>query len=391
MDAALPTARRTESALHAVPPGAELPRTLKVRAEYRLSEAGRKASLLSGGNGQARQRVTLTLPATRLHLVQVAKDGVASLKLRPQFHLNAEQRIVLVDARPAYDHVPAVDELLQEAARNHELERAFYGQKTTSRVTRREAYSQWLDETSRDFLADPTRRAIVHPAPTVRMCQLATSRGPIYFYATFGSSIVRQVPLEAYRRFQNDLRIRRGQTESQREHDVAVNTERRRLMEEWVATHGSADQRERFAAGAMAKSEWLAAATESTFAPLAQLPPYDANGARTLQAFLRQWPAHASVVVTYADYRVVTRPLTTATPAQWEWMQWARRLLPNANAHLRERELIWTGDARAPRHRAITLLVTTKVGPLTLRREFAVPEAAPIATERTKEALCTTA
>jgi len=72
-------------------------------------------------------------------------------------------------------------------------------------------------------------------------------------------------------------------------------------------------------------------------------------------------------------------------------MQWARRLLPTANVHLRERELIWNGDNRAPRHRTITLLVTTKVGPLNLRREFAVPEAAPAAMERTKEELFVTA
>jgi hypothetical protein len=95
--------------------------------------------------------------------------------------------------------------------------------------------------------------------------------------------------------------------------------------------------------------------------------------------------------VTYADYRVVTKSLTTATPTQWEWMQWARSLLPTANVHLRERELIWNGDTRAPRHRTTTLLVTTKVGPLNLRREFTVPEAAPAPTERTKEELFATA
>ena len=91
MDASNAT-RRPDSNLTAVPPALEPQRALKVRAEYRLTEAGRKASLLHGGNGQARQQVTLTLPATRLHLVQVAKDGTAALKLRPQFKLNAEQR-----------------------------------------------------------------------------------------------------------------------------------------------------------------------------------------------------------------------------------------------------------------------------------------------------------
>jgi hypothetical protein len=162
-------------------------------------------------------------------------------------------------------------------------------------------------------------------------------------------------------------------------------------MEDWVATHGTPEQRERFAAGAMPRSEWLAAVADGIFAPLSQLPIYDANGARTLQAFLRQLPSYSSVVVTYADYRVVTRPLTTATPVQWEWMQWIRQHVPHANIHLRERELIWNGDARAPRHRTTTLLVTTKVGVLTLRREFSIPDSAPSATERTKEELCTIA
>src|SRR5262245_410412 len=103
MDAATPTARRIESPLHAVPPVSDAPRTLKVLAEYRLSEVGRKASLLAGGNGRSRQHATLVLPSKRLHLVKVEPNGVARLKLRPQFQLSAEQRIVRVDARPVYD------------------------------------------------------------------------------------------------------------------------------------------------------------------------------------------------------------------------------------------------------------------------------------------------
>lgn len=391
MDAAMPHASRAESALHVVPPTVESQPTLKVRAEYRLDEAGRKASLLQGGNGQASQRVALTLPSTRLHLVHVAKDGSARLKLRPQFRLNDEQRIVLIDARPTFDHVPTTDELLQEAARNHELERGFFGQKTTSRVARREAFGQFLEQTAREFLADPNRRAIAHPAPTAGVCQLATSRGPIHFFAHSGSTVVRQVPLEASRRFQNDQRIRHGQASIQRERDVAIDAERRRMMEEWVAAQGTPEQRERFAAGALPKAEWLAAVTDATFAPLGAMPTYDSNGARTLQDFLRQLPAHPSVVVTHADYRVVTKPLTTASQVQWEWMQWVRRALPAANVHLRERELIWNGDTKAPRHRTTTLLVTTTVGAINVRREFTVPEAAPTATERTKEELCATA
>src|SRR5262245_30952632 len=90
--------RRPESPLHAVEPPkpVESTRTLSVTADYRLSEAGRKASLLSGSNGHAEQRVKIAVPLTRLHLVHVDNNGVARLKLRPQFKLNTDQRIVKI-------------------------------------------------------------------------------------------------------------------------------------------------------------------------------------------------------------------------------------------------------------------------------------------------------
>ena len=388
MDAAVPTVRRIESPLHAVPPASDAQRTLRVLAEYRLSETGRKASLLAGGNGRSRQHVTLTLPASRLHLVKVDPNGAARLKLRPQFQLSADQRIVRIDARPVYDHPPTIDELLQDAARNHELERAFYGQQTTTHVTRHEAYREWLEETARAFLADPTRRAIAHPAPTPHLCQLATSRGAITFHVPRLTGLARQVPLEACRRFQNDLRIRDGQAEVQREHDVAVHAARRRAMEEWIAANGTPDQRDRFAAGVLPKQEWMAAVIDHTFAALAPLPIYDADGAACLQSFLRQLAPYRSVVVTKADYRVITRALPAATTTQWEWLQWIRRTVPRANVHLQERELVWIHDANVPRHRTTTILVTTKASSLRLRREFVMPNSAPPVAERTKEDVC---
>ena len=116
-----------------LPPSVESARTLSVTADYRLSEAGRKASLLSGGNGRAEQRVKLAVPLTRLHLVHVDAKGVARLKLRPQFKLNTDQRIVKIKFAPVYDQPPTLDELFQDAARNHELERAYHAQRTTTR------------------------------------------------------------------------------------------------------------------------------------------------------------------------------------------------------------------------------------------------------------------
>ena len=388
MDAALHTTRRIDSPLHAVPAPADAARALTVGAEYRLSETGRKVALLNGGDGRADQQMTLTLPATRLHLVRVSKDGVARLKLRPQYRLNGEQRIVRIKARPIYDHPPTIDELLQDAARNHELERAFFAQQTTAQVTRREANSNWLEETAREFLNDPAKRAIVHPSPTSRRCQVITSRGTVHFDVKRDFGLARQVPLEAFRRYQNDLRIRNGQSAIQREHDQAVHSERQRLMREWVEAHGTVDQRERLAAGMFPDSEWINAVADSTFTPLAHLPIYDAIGPRFFEGFLRQHPGFEAAVVTRSEFRVTTRMLTTATPLQWELMRQVRSAIPNANVLLRERELDWTRNPLAPRHRAVTLLVTTRVGPLKLRREFTVPDNAPAFQMPLKEDEC---
>src|SRR5688500_3589236 len=128
MDAIAQTAtRRLDSSLHAVgtstpATSVESARTLSVTADYRLSEAGRKASLLSGGNGHAEQRVKIAVPLTRLHLVHVDNNGVARLKLRPQFKLNTDQRIIKIKFAPVYDHPPTLDELFQDPVPTYVVE-----------------------------------------------------------------------------------------------------------------------------------------------------------------------------------------------------------------------------------------------------------------------------
>src|SRR5512132_1460359 len=91
--------------------GPEVARTLSVTASYVLSEHGRKASLLAGGDGHAVQRIALQVPANRLHLVSVDKQGVARLKLRPRFEMDADRGLVRIDAALLYDAPPTVEEL----------------------------------------------------------------------------------------------------------------------------------------------------------------------------------------------------------------------------------------------------------------------------------------
>ena len=69
---------------------------------------------------RAEQRLKVSVPLTRLHLVHVDANGVARLKLRPQFKMSTDQRIIKIKLAPVYDHPPAIDELFQDAARNHD-------------------------------------------------------------------------------------------------------------------------------------------------------------------------------------------------------------------------------------------------------------------------------
>src|SRR5262244_3565898 len=108
--------------LPAETPEAKPTRSLTVTAVYHLSEEGRKASLLAGGDGHAVQRITIEVPQNRLHLDHVNGKGLARLKLRPRYELDAEQQVVCIDMPPVHDHPPTADELLREAARNHQLE-----------------------------------------------------------------------------------------------------------------------------------------------------------------------------------------------------------------------------------------------------------------------------
>src|SRR5262249_31307968 len=109
-------APHSSDSLRVVPSG----QSLAVSAIYQLSEAGRKASLIAGGDGRAVQRLTVQVPATRLHLVTVGVSGQAKLKLQPHFE-RVDGQVVRRDSPPVFDAPPTLDELFHLAARNHEL------------------------------------------------------------------------------------------------------------------------------------------------------------------------------------------------------------------------------------------------------------------------------
>ena len=250
-------AERQAGSVSAIPtPGPEVARTLSVTASYLLSEDGRKASLLAGGDGRAVQQIPLQVPANRLHLVSVDKQGVARLKLRPRFERDSERGVVRIDASPIYDAPPTVDELYRAAAKNHELESAYY-RRTRRRSARsgRDADRARRETVAEAFLADKGQRAIAHPPPSPKQCYIVTERGRVLFDVATDQGRAKDVPPEAHRRFRADLRAKEERNRHDRAEQLALHEEKKRFIAEWVAANGTDEQKVRQAAGVLPMAE----------------------------------------------------------------------------------------------------------------------------------------
>ena len=370
------TSRRPESAPEIVAPttpGAG--RTLAVTATYVLSEEGRKASLLAGGDGRAMQQLAVQVPSSRLHLVTVDPQGVARLKLRPRYQFDEEQRVVRVDAFPTYDAPPELEELFREAARNHQLERSYHVERRAGRAKRRETERERRAQIANAFLGDPAQRALLHPAPTPQRCYLATDHGRVLFEAGTDDPPARDVPLEAHRRFRADLRTQKERNQQARTAQLALHEEKKRVIAEWIGAHGTPEQQVRQAASVLPMQEAIEAMTDEAFGVLGDRPRYERDGIAQLQAYLCHDPNSRDVLVSPTDVVPTSKNAVTATAAQWALVRDLQVLLPAATVTLRVHIVSWKRNPRVTLPEAFGVLVTQRVGPFTLRREYSAPSA----------------
>lgn len=353
--------------------GTVLPtRVLSVTALYRLSEEGRKASLLAGGNGKALQELTVDVPIHRLHLVSVDADGVARLKLRPRFEVNALQQTVRIDDDPVYDVPPTLDDLFKDAARNHQLERTYQLERQAAKEQRRAASDDRRQRVAEAFLADASQRAIVHPAPTPNRCLLAVEGGRLLFDATKDVGVARNVPAEAHRRFRADLRVRREHNLQDRAAQLALHEEKKRVVAEWVAAHGSPEQRARQAAGVLPLAEGVEAMTDAAFAALRDRTIYTHDGMDALRTATRAHAEFAHLEITPKDLVVTSTNVEQMNATQWALLNEYRAAVPNATVTLRMHKIAWKRNPRIALPLVFGVLVTEKRPPFTLRREYAV-------------------
>ena len=365
--------RRQESVTVIESAMVEANRSLAVTAIYLLSEEGRKASLLAGGDGRAIQQLTVQVPTNRLHLVSVDADGVARLKLRPRYQLDGNQGIVRIDAAPAYDAPPEVEDLFREAARNHQLERAYQTERHAAKVKRREADRERRALVAQAFLSDPTQRAVVHPPPTPKRCYLATEHGRVVFDVDTDEVSARDVPLEAHRRFRADLRARQGRNQQERAAQLALHEDKKRVIAEWIAIHGTPEQQARQAAGVLPMQEAIDAIADEAFAVLGDRPRYLRDGIARLETHLRQYHKYTEVAVARDDLVVTSANAEKMTAEQWALVNEMKRLAPEATVILRVHKLAWKRDPHLVLPTVFGALVTKRVGPFTLRREYSAP------------------
>lgn len=349
-------------------------RALAVTVTYRLSEDGRKASLLNGGDGRAVQQLSVQVPTSRLHLVNVDDEGVARLKLQPRYERDGDQRVIRSDMAPTYDSPPSIEDLYKEAARNHELERVYHQQRSAVRTERRDAQRQLRVQVAQAFLSDRAQRALVHPAPSPKRCYLASEHGRVLFDVSSDDGIAKEIPPEAHRRFRTDLRGRRDQNLRARAEQLALHEEKKRVIAQWIAAHGTPEQQGRHAAGVLPMAEAIEAMADEAFAAIVDHDRYVRDGADRLQVHLRQVPKYAIAVVSSSDLIVTSKEATQATAAQWALVRALRAALPDATVTLRMHRLAWKCDADAPTLTVYGLLVTRKVGPFTFRREYVAPD-----------------
>ncbi|MGE3510693.1 MAG: hypothetical protein AB7N65_17610 [Vicinamibacterales bacterium] len=354
----------------------ETPSTLAATATYLLSEDGRKASLLQGGDGRAVQTVTMQVPTNRLHLVSVDREGVARLRLRPFFQVNGDQRIVRVDAEPTFDAPPTIDELYQLAARNHELEHAHHAAKVSEAAQRHDAQHDVRLRAAEAFLLDKTARALPHPPPTPRVCHLMTPKGRLRFDIDRESGAAKEVPLEAYRRFRSDERATKERRQAERAANLALHEVKKQFLAAWIAEYGSAEQKARQATGMLPLVEAVAALTDHVFSALAAYPRYAHDGAERLMRVLPRELREKIGAITPADLQVDSEHAQMATAEQFALVQRIQAEVPDATVVLRRHRIsLRRGEITTPSVPVFGILVTQKVGPLVIRREFAVPEA----------------
>jgi hypothetical protein len=231
------------------------------------------------------------------------------------------------------------------------------------------------DEIAEAFLKDPARRPMRRPSPTPERCHISTSDGRMMFDVRKDEGPARLVPPEAYRRFRADLYTRKAWRKRETAAQIASHEQKQCVIADWIQQYGTPQQQVRLAAGVLPIEEAIDAMTDQAFVAGDAFQRYVFDGARSLQERLRHLPQYGNVVINPTDIAVFGTDAVKATEAQWAIVQELQQVFPDGTVTLREHRIAWKGDPHAPTVTRYGVIVTRKVGPFDLRREYAAPDA----------------
>lgn len=111
---------------------------------------------------------------------------------------------------------------------------------------------------------------------------------------------------------------------------------------------------------------------------MANRPRYERDGVEQLQRHLRQFRQHADAVITRDDLLVTSADAKEMTAAQWSTVQDIQRSLPEATVVVRMHKVAWKCETKTALPPIFGVLITQRIGPFTLRREYVTPGSSPV-------------
>lgn len=169
------------------------------------------------------------------------------------------------------------------------------------------------------------------------------------------------------------IAVTEEQLQEQAAHRALVD-EQKRVIADWIAAHGTLEQRARHAAGALPMAEAIQAMIEDAFAPLSsyrQCAQYVHDGVDRWQAHPSSLLEHAEATIGRGEIQVASATVARLTASQLALVQQIEGLVPGATVVWRRHTLTWRRMPQLSLPPSFGVRVTLRVGPFTFRREYA--------------------
>lgn len=311
---------------------------VSARVSYLLSEQGRRESLRQGGNGRMLQEFDTVVPQPDLDAFAVSEDGVVTLNLAGYFHPFPGDHDFEAPAKKAHwvngpssdsemlqwDIVPSWEDLVAAGRRIKESNELW--------AAAAEESENQKEQVAKAFLDNPLARAS------------SLERDYVVIDGT-RFKIFEAVAIEAKNRHAAD-------------HEELKKANRAQLGE-WIARHGTDNQRARLAAGLLPWDEAYESAECAFFEPLKRFPRYE-----------RFDPANVCKCMDQCEVKFKSLDAAELSAEEWEQFAQIKAAAPDAEFRIREHRAECDSLEEPEIRRAV--VVKFNLGSVPFKRQFAL-------------------